>query len=182
MTLKTIPVQVELLGPNGAPLVNAKVKATLSTYELDGGIVVPTEVFSLTNRSGIAVLNLWPNARGQASSRYQVTAVVNGELALDVAIAVPDSAAGVAVPLRLLIDAAPYPLVSASQQALLDLQLAQTGIEASRQAAQTAAQEAQAAAQVSLDAYPGIAAAYLDSVTNIQELRTLFLNYIATHP
>lgn len=92
MALPTCAVTATLYGPTGQPLAGVRVTATLSTQEIDGGMVVPTSVSGMTNASGQCVLALWPNSRGSLGSTYTVVATLgpnNDEII---------SASGVAVP------------------------------------------------------------------------------------
>lgn len=188
MGLKTVLVRVLLNYADSTPAFNVKVDATLSRYELDGNIVVPTKITGRTNLSGEVLLSLWPNARGSGASSYRIEAS-HGKTFLDVNIVVPDTIDGLPIAIRDIVNAAPFPALDASQQALIVVQAAVVNASAKAVLADASAVKADASAvqsaafaQASANAFPGVAAAYVTSINNIQELRTLFLNYIASHP
>jgi hypothetical protein len=170
MTLKTVKVEVKLLGPDSISIVNACVEACLSNYEIDNGVIVPALVKAFTDSTGTVTLNLWPNARGSASSSYSVKATRYAKL-LDVVIVVPDVDSSIPIPIEQLINAEPYPTLDASQIALLGVQ-----------AAAAAAQQNLDSSVMAAIAQSGVAQAYINSINNVQELRTMFMSYIASHP
>lgn len=119
VSLKTVPVLVRLTGPNAPFRRGVRVSATLSDYEVDGALVLPSVVSAVTNRSGEAVLRLWPNARGVAASSYHIEVFgVDGEVLLDVVAVVPDGDPDVTILVESIINRAPFPAIDASQQAL----------------------------------------------------------------
>lgn len=181
MALKTVSVEVKLAGPDSKPLVNAQVEATLSGYEIDDGLVLPIKVKGYTNQSGIAYLGLWPNARGIASTHYDIK-VLNYPGLLDVAIVVPDTIDGVIVSIYDIINSAPYPLLDASEQALLSVQASVVAINTQVQAAEAAALASLVSLEDAQSLMTAVSAAYVSSVSNVQDLRTAFLSYTSSHP
>ena len=78
---------------SGAPVVGGRITARLDKTETYNGFVVPEEVSATTDASGVAVLQLWPNALGVAGSLYRVRAwnPDTGRKFLDTTISVPNS-------------------------------------------------------------------------------------------
>ena len=124
MTLKTIPISVTITAPDGTPAAGANVLAELTAHEIDGMIIVPSKVSATTDTAGVAVMRLWPNARGAAGSQYRIAAVKAGVLLLNVLATVPDGLSTTEIPLQAIITTAPYPPVSESLAALLAAQAA----------------------------------------------------------
>ncbi len=63
----------------GEPIEGARVTATLSSYEVYQGYVVPQMVEALTNAAGEAFLELWPNELGSVESYYTIKIIGNGK-------------------------------------------------------------------------------------------------------
>ncbi len=72
MPLTTTPVTFELFTPLGDPASGVRVTCTLSSMQVDSGMVVRSTASGTTNSSGVLVLDLWPNTRGDGSSYYAV--------------------------------------------------------------------------------------------------------------
>lgn len=72
MPLTTTPVTFELFTPLGDPASGVRVTCTLSSMQVDGGMVVRSVASGTTNGSGLLVLDLWPNTRGDGGSYYVV--------------------------------------------------------------------------------------------------------------
>lgn len=72
MSLITTAVTFKLLLPDGAPAQGVKLTASLSSIQIDGGIIVRARRDGITNASGIVVLDLWPNTRGDGASHYVI--------------------------------------------------------------------------------------------------------------
>lgn len=72
MPLPTCTVTCTFVDALGAPLAGARVTAELSVPEVYESVVVPSVVSGLTDANGVCTLALFPNALGQASSRYTV--------------------------------------------------------------------------------------------------------------
>jgi hypothetical protein len=174
VSLKTVKIEVKLLGPDALPIIGASVEAVLSVAEVDGGIIIPSKVKAVTDSTGIAILNLWPNARGSGASNYNVKASSFKPL-LDVVIYVPDVVVVNPISIGTLLNSAPYPTLDASQTALIAVQASAV------QSLQSAINAAASAASVDIN-LPAVAAAYVSSINNVQELRALFLQYMADHP
>lgn len=140
MTAPTIAVTCIANDQNGNPVAGAVFTARLDSTEVYQGFVVPERVQAVANASGIAVLNLWPNALGVAGSLYRVTAVNpdTGRKFLDTTISVPNSPCN----LHEILVQAPYPTLDAAAQALVATQGAL--VSATAQAASATAQAAAA--------------------------------------
>lgn len=120
MTTPTIAVTCVANDQNGNPVAGAVFTARLDSTEVYQGFVVPERVQVVANASGIAVLNLWPNALGVAGSLYRVTAVNpdTGRKFLDTTISVPNSPCN----LHEILVQGPYPTLDAAAQALVAAQ------------------------------------------------------------
>jgi hypothetical protein len=72
--LTTVALTVFAFDEHGGTLAGAPVRAKLTRTDIDpvAGYVVPEEVFTTTDASGVAVLRLWPNALGANGSKYLV--------------------------------------------------------------------------------------------------------------
>ena len=134
MTIKTIPIQFNLLAPSGAPAAGAQVIARLinaatgaPSFDTDGsdGAAVPIRVTGLADEAGLLVLELWPNERGTRGTAYAISATAgNFNLLPGAVISVPDGEEGVAVDFASLLNVAPYPAIDAAQQAVAAAQAA----------------------------------------------------------
>ena len=129
---------------SGAPVVGGRITARLDKTETYNGFVVPEEVSATTDASGVAVLQLWPNALGVAGSLYRVRAwnPDTGRKFLDATISVPNSNCA----LEQIIVQEPPPPIDAAQQALLAAQGALAPVTAQAQIATAKAGEAAASA------------------------------------
>lgn len=148
MALKTVNITGKLYNPDGTPAANATGTAVLTRLEVDDGTVVPSVVSFTTDAAGLLDINLWPNERGQAGSRYRLRAKTAKNGIVDTMITVPDS--DVPVSLDDVIEAVPYPPVEYSKKIL---EQAQTAVDTATDkaniastAATTANQKADAAA------------------------------------
>lgn len=75
MTLQTRAVTCTITDQDGAPVAGASVRFRLSAPDLDGAVVVPVQNYTVTtDDDGVAVADVWPNARGETGSYYRVTA------------------------------------------------------------------------------------------------------------
>jgi hypothetical protein len=124
MALKTIKVVTRWRQHDGSPLVGKTVSAELTVPEIDEGIVVPVRVKMDTDENGVAILNLWPNERGQHGSKYQVTCGTTYFF-----ITVPDGDADQEYPMELFINQAPYPSLSATEALLAQVQAIATRLQ-----------------------------------------------------
>lgn len=140
MTAPTIAVTCAANDQNGNPVAGAVFTARLDSTEVYQGFVVPERVQAVANATGIAVLNLWPNALGVAGSLYRVTAVNpdTGRKFLDTTISVPNSPCN----LHEILVQAPYPTLDAAAQALVAAQGALAPVTAQAQIAADRAGEA----------------------------------------
>lgn len=89
----TRSVDVLVTDQNGIPYENAIIVAVLDQADLDpaSGYVVPEQKTFRTDGVGSATMELWPNERGNAGSRYRVTiTTTTGDTLLDVWATVPD--------------------------------------------------------------------------------------------
>jgi len=66
----TTDVVFTLNRPDDAPLVGALITARLSTYVVNGGVVLPTEVMGVTDSNGQATMSLHPNTGAAAGTTY----------------------------------------------------------------------------------------------------------------
>ena len=164
--LPTVPVTSTANDQNGNPVAGAVFTARLNSTEIYQGFVVPERVQAVANSSGIAVLNLWPNALGVAGSLYRITAVNpdTGRKFLDTTVSVPNSPSN----LHEILVQAPYPPLDASAQALVAAQGALAPVTAQAAAAlvsETNAAASAAAALASQTAASGSASAAATSAT-----------------
>lgn len=137
MALKTVNITGQLYNPDGTPAANATGTAVLTKLEIDNGTVVPSVVSFTTDATGLLDINLWPNERGQAGSRYRLRAKTAKNGIVDTMITVPDSDAPVS--LDDVIEAVPYPPVEYSKKILEQAQTAVDTANAAKTEAQTAA-------------------------------------------
>lgn len=63
----------------GTPVAGAKVEATLSSYEVYQGYVVPHKVVGTTDATGACTLDLWPNELGGVESNYIIKITALGK-------------------------------------------------------------------------------------------------------
>jgi hypothetical protein len=125
--LPTTRVNANLLQAIGEAAIGAVLTYRLDRTDKDPdhGIIVPQDYAFTIPESGEVEIDLWPNARGTNSSRYNVTITRRSGNAVttlwDVKATVPESGP---VNLRSIIDMPPYPPVDASQQALQEVQAA----------------------------------------------------------
>lgn len=63
----------------GEPIEGAIVTATLSSFEIYEGYVVPQKVEAITDANGEATLDLWPNELGSVESYYDIKITGNGK-------------------------------------------------------------------------------------------------------
>lgn len=66
----TTDVVFTLKSPDDAPIVGARITARLSTYVVNGGVVLPTEVMDVTDANGQATMSLHPNTDAASASTY----------------------------------------------------------------------------------------------------------------
>lgn len=127
--LKTVKITGHAYHQDGTPASKAKGRATLSTYEIDGGIVVPDRLDFTLDENGRFEMDLWPNERGQSGSSYSVKIYSKSVTVFDVTIVVPDVEH--AVEIYDIMSQAPYPPIDSAQQALIGAQKAATEAKAS---------------------------------------------------
>lgn len=137
MTLKTVPVGLQAMMPDGTPAAFASATAQLvdgrgvaPTFTTDGPTVVPWLVSGTAAADGHLVLQLWPNERGTLPTLYRVIVKLGEISVMNVLIAVPDTDPAAEVPLTQLINTPPWPAVTDSAQALQQLQAAQAALTA----------------------------------------------------
>ena len=130
MTLKTVTVTGQLYNPDGSPAAGAEGYATLTQYEVDSGIVVPTSGYIKADETGRFEVPLWPNSRGNANSQYIIRIRSRRSVILDVRAIVPD--VDVSVGIQSILIAPPWPPVDQSLQALLEVQAARVIVDAAR--------------------------------------------------
>ena len=122
MTLKTRKIRINATNPDGTPAASAALQAELTSYEVDGGVIVPTLVRGQTDSTGTALIELWPNDRGTAGSQYRVKATKSGALLLNVLCTVPDGVYATEVLLESIITAIAPATVDDAQLAVLQAQ------------------------------------------------------------
>lgn len=66
----TTDVVFTLKSPDDLPIVGARITARLSTYIVNGGVVLPSEVLDVTDANGQATMALHPNTGAAAASTY----------------------------------------------------------------------------------------------------------------
>lgn len=141
MALKTVNITGKLYNPDGTPAANATGTAVLTKLEIDNGTVVPSVVSFTTDATGLLDINLWPNERGQAGSRYRLRAKTAKNGIVDTMITVPDS--DTPIGLDDVIEAVPYPPVEYSKKIL---EQAQTAVDEATGKANEASASATSAA------------------------------------
>ena len=114
MALTTQVVTATVSDQGGNPVVGAVISAELDKTDFDttDGIVFPSTVSATTDGAGMATLALWPNARGNQTSRYFIKCVDSlGALLFRGFARVPDAAANLFAILDLedQLDIAPHP-------------------------------------------------------------------------
>ena len=123
MALPTVAVLVQVLGPDGAPVVGAAVSALLTRTDRDLGTtpaswLFPATVTATTDAEGAATLALWPNARGEDGSAYRFSVVdAAGVLVLDLVAAVPDEDCTLADLTAIEDGAPPFPVADPTRAA-----------------------------------------------------------------
>lgn len=93
MALKTCAVSAIVHAPDGSPVTNAIVMAELSQRVMQDGVVVPERVVQRTDASGMATLNLWPNAAQDEPKTWYTVIISTPQGNVDTFyITVPDAA------------------------------------------------------------------------------------------
>lgn len=128
MSTATVPVTYRAIDQNGNAVAYSVVTAKLDKTDIDAGFVAPEIVTVTADATGLAVLNLWPNAAGVNASRYKVKATNpdTNRTFLNVYISVPETACD----LHSIIVDEPLPETDSAQQALIGAQAAQAATEA----------------------------------------------------
>ena len=146
MSLPTVLVSCQASDQNGNFVAGAEYVAQLTVTEVYAGFVVPETVYATGDANGLAILELWPNALGVASSMYRVTATNpdTGRRFLDTTVVVPNSDCQ----LHQIMVQAPYPPIDASMQALIAAQGALAPVTAQAATARVSRLAAEAAAQL----------------------------------
>jgi hypothetical protein len=163
MTTPTVAVTVTLESQEGVPYEGVTVRARLDGNEVYEGIVISDQAEAVTDASGVAVLDLFPNApspdgMGTQGTTYRFNAVIPGGRALNVNARVPNTACRLE---NILVSTDVEPL-SASELALSQAQAAVAGISATAAAAASSA----SAASGSATAAAGSATAAAGSATS----------------
>lgn len=117
--IKTVKITGHAYNQDGSPASQAIGRAVLSTYEIDGGVVVPNKVDFKLDENGYFEIVLWPNQRGQVGSHYSVKIYSRAATfpVFEAKVVVPD--VDYEVDILSIIDAPPYPPVDEAQQAVL---------------------------------------------------------------
>jgi hypothetical protein len=140
MSTPTVPVTVKLTLADGSPCVGVAVTAKLSATELYNSVVITPEVSEVTDGSGIAVLNLFPNAPaptglGTQGTTYRFTAYIDEMRRLDLKAQVPNSACT----LQAIAQTGVVPALDAAEAAVLVAQAAAGAASVDADAAEVAA-------------------------------------------
>ena len=144
MSIPTVAVTCRAYDQQGNPVAGGTFRFKLDRTEIYNGFVAPELYEATANDQGVAVVNVFPNALGTASSQYRVQAfnADTGSKYLDVMAVVPNSACD----LEDIVQLPPYPSVDQSQQALQAVQAAAAGVTADANAAAASATAAQTSA------------------------------------
>jgi hypothetical protein len=125
MTLKTIPIRINLSVPDGSPAQGAIVTASLVNaatrrpdFDTEDGLLVPTVVTATADEFGSCVIALWPNERGTRATAYRVQARIGAARLVDLVVSVPDADSTIELPVEDLLTIGPFPPIDAAQQAL----------------------------------------------------------------
>src|SRR5205085_9911719 len=72
MAIPTVKVRVKTSGQSGLDIPNARITAQLTTKVVYQGYVMPKRTEAVTNGTGEAILEIWPNELGVQMSQYQI--------------------------------------------------------------------------------------------------------------
>ncbi|WP_420343959.1 phage upper tail fiber protein [Paenirhodobacter sp.] len=94
--MDTTHITFAIKQPSGAAVTGGKVTFTLSGFDLDGGIIMPTAIEAVIGSDGTGSIDVWPNIAGLKGTSYKVTISSTPGGKLEVAgVNVPESAAPV---------------------------------------------------------------------------------------
>jgi hypothetical protein len=127
----------------GVPIEGATVEATLSSYEVYEGIVVPRLVSGKTDAAGICILDLWPNQLGAVESNYAIKVSVPGRKTLKTFAVIPNDTT---VDLHTVMELPPYDGLNDGSFIIGEVLAARDAAIAARDVAITKATEAGASA------------------------------------
>jgi len=128
--MKLVNITGRVLNPDLTPVPHAIGKAVLTSYEVDGGVIVPSVVDITADENGHFAVELWPNGRGSGGSQY-IVKLYNGLVTVfNARIFVPD--VDVSVDLSTIVISSPYPPVNQSLRVLLENQESQVLIDAAK--------------------------------------------------
>lgn len=74
----TTTVTFAFKSPDDAPLPGVQIVATLSSYIVNGGVVLPAEVLDVTDAQGLAVMDLHPNTGAAEGTTYTFKLTIPG--------------------------------------------------------------------------------------------------------
>jgi hypothetical protein len=142
--MRTVPVTCTAIDQSGNPLAGGRFRFTLSTSEIDNGLVSPEPKEGTADENGVFVVNLWPNELGVNGSNYRVQCwnPDTGKKYLDAICVVPNS------PCRLehILQLEPYPSLDAAQQTMVSVRAQVSIAQHHASVSQSAADEASASA------------------------------------
>lgn len=173
--LTTVAVSGQLYNPDGSPAANAAIRFTLSGLGVAGlDLIVPRFADTTCDALGAFVLQVAPSPPG---TYYAVRAGRDGVLLFTTRAVVP----GNNCQFSQIMQALPAPAIDASQQALIDLQAAQAGIETSRQSSLSNAASAAASADAATAQAASFATSLAQVATNLVATQATLAQFIATH-
>lgn len=140
MAVPTVAVTAVITDQSGAVVPGTRISATLNRSELYAGFVVASQVTAITDATGTAILNLFPNQLGAQGSQYTVKIVTPNGKTLNLLATVPNAPCN----LSSIASLPAYPGKPDSQIAI-DAAITATG-QASTSAAAAAASEGAALA------------------------------------
>jgi hypothetical protein len=74
----TTTVTFAFKSPDDAPLSGVQIVATLSSYIVNGGVVLPAEVLDVSDADGLAVMDLHPNTGAAEGTTYTFKLTIPG--------------------------------------------------------------------------------------------------------
>lgn len=91
MAVPTVAVTAVITDQSGAVVPGTRISATLNRSELYAGFVVASQVTAITDATGTAILNLFPNQLGTQGSQYTVKIVTPNGKTLNLLATVPNA-------------------------------------------------------------------------------------------
>ena len=150
----TCAVSCQVNDQKSQPLAGAVVVATLNSFEIDQGYIAPRASEAVTDATGRAVLNLWPNQSGALASFYKIRITAPNGQVLRTKAVVPDAPTA---QLHLISEMPVYEGKTASRIVLDDLNSVSTLVHSVAASAQSFAIAAAASAAAAQEAQAAIA-------------------------